>query len=127
MILVNYDRLNIAMRTMKRRRVAWLWCLFTVDVLDSPSLALVQWFECKKNPERLTNIYLVTKSDKYEVIELSIIEHGVYLISNYEFIGTTIPWMKMQEQGTKVPHGLNAYDKFIINNYLDLDKYNIIY
>ena len=106
---------------------AWLWCLFTVDVLDSLSLALVQWFDCKKDPEWLTNMYLVTKSDKYEVIELSTIECGVHLIPDYGPIGMTTPWMEMQEQGIKVPCGLDAYDKFVINNYLDLDKYNTIY
>ena len=94
-VLVNYDRLNIAIWMMKRRRVAWLWCLFTIDILDNLSLALIQWFECKKNPEWLINIYLIIKNDKYKIIELSIIEYEVHLISDYKFIEMTIFWMKI--------------------------------
>ena len=127
MILINYDRFNIAIWMMKRRWVAWLWYFFIINVLDNFSLMLVQWFECKKNPEWLINIYLIIKSDKYEIIKLSIIECGVHLISNYESIETITLWMKMQEQRIKISRELNAYDKFIINNYLNLDKYNIIY
>jgi hypothetical protein len=49
MVLVNYDRNDDAEGTMTGMRVARLWCLFTVDLLDGPSLALVQWFECKRS------------------------------------------------------------------------------
>ena len=33
-------------------------------------------------------MYLIIKSDKYEIIELSTIEYGVHLILNYESIET---------------------------------------
>jgi len=42
-------------------------------------------------------MYLIIKSDKYEIIELSTIEYGVHLILNYESIETMTFWMKMQE------------------------------
>jgi Plavaka transposase len=125
-VLVNYDRPEDATRTMTGRRVARLWCLFTVDVLDNPSLALVQWFECKEDPEAVTNMYLVNKTDKYEVIELSTIERGVHLIPDFGPIGPTTPWLEIAEGGTKVLRGLDAYDKFVINNHLDLDIFNMI-
>ena len=126
-VLVNYDRLEDANGTMTGRRVARLWCLFTVDVLDSPSLAFVQWFQCKEDPDGVTGMFQVNKTDKYEVIELSTIECGVHLIPVFGPIGTTTPWRESTEEGTKVLRGLDAYDKFVINNYRDLDVFNLIY
>ena len=75
----------------------------------------------------MINIYLIIKNNKYKIIKLSIIEYEVYLISNYEFIEMMIFWIKIQEQRIKILYKLNIYNKFIINNYLDFDKYNIIY
>ena len=72
-------------------------------------------------------MYLVTKSNKYEVIELSTIERGVHLIPDYGPIGTITPWIEMQKRGTKLPCRLDAFNKFVINNYLDLDMYNTIF
>ena len=126
-VLINYDRLEDSNGTMTGRRVARLWCLFTVDVLDSPSLAFVQWFQCKEDPDGVTGMFQVNKTDKYEVIELSTIERGVHLIPVFGPIGTTTPWRESTEEGTKVLRGLDAYDKFVINNYRDLDVFNLIY
>jgi len=75
----------------------------------------------------MQSVWADTKCDKYEVIELSTIERGVHLIPDYGPIGTTTPWIEMQKQGTKVPRELDAYNKFVINNYLDLDIYNTIF
>jgi hypothetical protein len=72
-------------------------------------------------------MFQVNKTDKYEVIELSTIERGVHLIPVFGPIGTTTPWRELTEEGTKVPRGLDAYDKFVINNYRDLDAFNLIY
>ena len=66
-----------------------LLCLFIVDILNSPSFALTQWFDYKKEPEWIFNMYVVTKSEKYKVIEISTIEWEVYLIPEFGKIGTT--------------------------------------
>ena len=119
-VLINYDRAEDETETMAGRRIARLWSLFTVNILESPSLALVQWFDVKKEPERVTNMYVVTKSDRYEVIELSTIERGVHLIPDFGRIGTT----QSPLEGDNRPRGLDAYDRFVLNNYTDLDAYN---
>jgi hypothetical protein len=126
-VLVNYDRRNDAEGTMTGRRVAWLWCLFTVNLLSSPSLALVQWFDCKRTPEQVTNMFIITKTNKYEVIELSTIERGVHLIPNFGAIGSTNPWKELAKGDNPIPRGLDEYDRFVINNHLDLEIYNMIY
>jgi len=113
--------------TMNGRRVARLWCLFTVDLLGGPSLALVQWFNHRKEPERVTNMFLVNKTDKFEVIELSSIERGIHLIPDFGGMGSTLPWSELVTGDDYVPHSLDAYDKFVINNHLDADIYNMIY
>jgi hypothetical protein len=123
-ILVNYNRDNNAAargNTMAGRRIARLWCLFKVDILGGLSLALVQWFKCSKNPENDTGMFIVTKKDEYEVIELDTIERGVHLIPHFGPIGSTPAPIPGQ------PHGLDAFDKFVINNHLDLEIYNMIY
>ena len=71
-------------------------------------------------PERVTNMYVVTKSGRYEVIELSMIERGVHLIPDFGRIGTT----QSPLEGDNCPFGLDTYDRFVLNNYTDLDAYN---
>jgi hypothetical protein len=75
----------------------------------------------------VTNIFVVNKMDKYEVIELSTIERGVHLIPDFGAIGSTSPWKELVKRDDYVPRGLDAYDKFVINNHLDLEIYNRIY
>jgi len=66
-------------------------------------------------------MFIVTKKDEYEVIELDTIERGVHLIPHFSPIGSTPAPIPGQ------PRGLDAFDKFVINNYLDLEIYNMIY
>jgi len=72
-------------------------------------------------------MFIVNKTDKYEVIELSTIERGVHLIPNFGPIGSTSRWAELVKGEAYIPRGLDAYDKFVINNNLDLEYYNMIY
>ena len=38
-------------------------------------------------------MFLINKTDKYEVIELIIIEYGVYLIPDFDPIGAMSTWI----------------------------------
>jgi Plavaka transposase len=123
-VLVNYDRAENETEVMVGRRIARLWCLFTVDVLENPSLALVQWFDIRRETEPVTNMYVVNKTNRYEVIELLTIERGVHLIPDFGRIGTT---QSPLEGDNNRLRGLDAYDRFVLNNYTDLDAYNNYY
>ena len=107
---------------MHGRRVARLWCVFQLNVFGGIKLALVEWFECNSRPEPDTNMYLVKKKHEYEVIELSTIERGIHLIPDF---GKEIGGTRRAELGE--PHGLDAFERFVINNHLDLEIYNTIY
>ena len=107
--------------TILGRRVARLLCLFQVSIFDELELALVQWFECNQAVEEKTGMYLVNKKKEYEVIELAAIERTVHLIPQFGPVGTT----KLACRGQ--PQGLDAYDKFVINNQVNLEVYNLIY
>jgi hypothetical protein len=72
-------------------------------------------------------MFVVDKTDKYEVIELSTIECGVHLIPDFGTIGSTSPWKELVKGDDYVPRGLDAYDRFAINNHLNLELYNRIY
>lgn len=72
-------------------------------------------------------MFVVNKMDKYEVIELSTIERGVHLIPDFDAIGSTSPWKELVKGDDYVSYDLDVYDKFVINNHLDLEFYNRIY
>ena len=75
----------------------------------------------------MINMYLVNKTEKYEVVELSTIECGVHLIPDFGPIGSTSAWREMADKGTKMPHGFDAYEKFVINNHLDPITFDMIW
>ena len=75
----------------------------------------------------MINMYLVNKTEKYEVVELSTIECGVNLILDFGLIGSTSAWREMADKGTKMPHGFDAYEKFVINNHLDPITFDMIW
>ena len=107
---------------MHGRRVAHLWCVFQLNIFGGIKLALVEWFECSLRPEPDTNMYLVKKKHEYEVIELSTIEKSVHLIPDFgKEIGRT------QRAQPRQPHGLDIFERFVINNHLELGIYNTIY
>jgi hypothetical protein len=107
--------------TMDGQRIARLWCLFQVDILGGMQLALVQWFDCSGQPEEDTGMFVVTKTQEYEAIELATIERGVHLIPHF---GTTL---STPTATAGKPHGLDCYEKFVINNHLDLENFNTFY
>jgi hypothetical protein len=123
-VLVQYDRggNNEALgSTMIGRRVARLHCMFKLNVFDGVELAFVQWFRCSRQPEEDTGMFLVTKMEEFEVIELSTIERSIHLIPQFGNIGTTRRAQRGKAQG------LDVYTKFTINNQVDLDTFNLIY
>jgi len=61
-------------------------------------------------------MYVVTKTHRYEVIELSTIEPGVHLIPDFGRMGTTQSLLR----GENSPRGLDAYGRFVLNNYTDI-------
>ena len=65
---------------MLERYVIGLLYLFQISVFDELKLTLVQWFECNWVVEEKTDMYLINKKKKYDVIELGAIERTVHLI-----------------------------------------------
>jgi len=49
------------------------------------------------------------------------------LIPDFGGIGSTSAWLELTEKGTRTARGLDAYSKFVLNNHLDLDYFNMIY
>lgn len=118
--LVNYNRAEEARLAMDGRWGREAIVPFSVDVLEGPSLALVQWFDIRWIPEPVTNMYVVTKTERYEGIELSTIERGVHLIPDFGRVGATL----FPLEGDNRLRGLDGYDRFVMNIYTDLDAYN---
>ena len=123
-VLVRYNKNPVNRHggsTMDGRRVARLASLFKLNVLNNLQLALVQWFDCSRMPEQDTGMFIVTKKQEFEVIEVDTIERGVHLIPHFGRPGTT----RKARQGDVL--GLDNYEKFVINNHVDLDLYNMIF
>lgn len=70
--------------------------------------------------DSLTEMYRVKKMQCFEIIEIDSIEHEMHLISYYKNIQT---WM-INESSQFV---LNEYEKFWMNNQIDMYIYNSIY
>jgi hypothetical protein len=107
--------------TMKNRDVARILCLFSLNVLIGMQFAFVQWFSCSDAAEDGSGMFLVSKTNDYEVVELRSIERGVQLIPDFgDEIGSTEELLEGQM-------ALDKYKKFVINNHLDLEVFKSVY
>lgn len=107
--------------TMKNRDVARILCLFSLNVVSDRQFAFIRWFSCSPDPEDDTGMFVVRKTNDYEVVDVRSIERGVHLIPDFgDKIGSTeeLPEGKM---------ALDFYKKFVINNHLDLEMYKSVY
>ena len=107
--------------TMANRKVARIHCLFRLNVYPDRKFAYVQWFTCSNIPEVHSGMFVVSKSQRYEVIQLNCIERGIHLIPQFpRNIGAT----------KRLPAGqtaLDYYNTFVINNHIDLELFNSIF
>ena len=107
--------------TMANRKVARIHCLFRLNVYPDRTFAYVQWFTCSNIPEVDSGMFVISKCQRYEVIQLNCIERAIHLIPQFpRSIGAT----------KRLPAGqtaLDYYNTFVINNHIDLELYNSIF
>jgi hypothetical protein len=120
-VLVRFDDDSGRGSTMVNRRVARIHCLFRLSVHTKGDFAYVQWFTGSNQPEADSGMFVVSKTDRYEVIQLQSIERAVHLIPDF---GNEVGATRRLPQGVK---SLDHYDRFVINNHIDVEAYKEIY
>lgn len=121
------------MSIMHHRRVARVLYFFSVendnmnDSLDDThgtkihQLTFVQMYEIVETiVDSLTGMYRVKKMQHFEIVEIDNIECEMHLIPYYK---NTQIWMANESSQPT----LNEYEKFWVNNQIDMHIYNSIY
>jgi Plavaka transposase len=120
-VLIRYTS-YVGDNEMSNRRIARLRLLFAVTWGENQrsEFAFVQLFE-NIGIDEISGMFRVKKTPRHMVVELAVIERGAHLIPDFG-----------SERGTSMatgdsPPALDTYERFWINNQVDLHMYNTIY
>jgi len=121
-VLLRYPTVVHGTTTMSNKRVARLRLLFTIHAENEESrdLAFVQLFD-NRGHDKACGMFKVAKTDKYKVVELGSIERRAHLIPCFGDVLIT-----EMASGKSTP-ALDMYNKYWINNQIDIHMYNTIY